>query len=250
MSEVLKVRAAAHHQTMLEQYALQTAQTAQLSTIYDENSVFVPKDTLGKPHTVLCDLDSVAAIGRFSEGRTAVLNFASFRNPGGKFLEGSSAQEEALCHASNLYEVLSQFPDYYKNNRRDLNNGMYYDRAIYSPDIIFNYRGKFISCDVITCAAPNMRNGKTDRVTNRRTLVQRIHFINQIAEDNNVDTLILGAYGCGVFRQNPYEVAEVFKDEFAETAVKKVVYAIPANLDEKNYYAFDFVLNGGDLIPI
>lgn len=243
MSEALKARAAARHQMILDRFAGATAASIKSSKIYKENSVFIPKDSWVNTHTILADNDSVVAIDRYSEGRTAVLNFASFRNPGGGYMQGMMAQEEALCFASNLYEVLSNFEDYYEENRKDLNGGMYYDRAIYSPDIIFMYYNKQIKCDVITCAAPNLRNAQGDRIRNHKVLVQRAHFINQIAEDNNVDTLILGAYGCGVFRQNPYEVAEIFKDEFKNTTVKKIVYAVPANLDEENYYAFEKVLN-------
>ena len=45
----------------------------------------------------------------FDEEKESIcaLNFASYKNPGGKFMDGSSAQEECLCHESILYEVLS-----------------------------------------------------------------------------------------------------------------------------------------------
>ena len=38
-----------------------------------------------------------------------------------------------------------------------------------------------------------------------------------MAKENQVDLLILGAYGCGVFGQNVKEVAEIFK-EYLDTS--------------------------------
>ena len=50
------------------------------------------------------DEDSISAIIKHHYGKTAVLNFASFKNPGGMFLNGSKVQEESLCHESFLYD--------------------------------------------------------------------------------------------------------------------------------------------------
>ena len=71
------------------------------------------------------------------EGKLAILNFASYRHPGGGFINGSLAQEEALCHASFLYNVLREFPDYYEWNVNNYNKGLYMNRALYSPDVYF-----------------------------------------------------------------------------------------------------------------
>lgn len=92
-------------------------------------------------------------------------------------------------------------------------------------------------CDVITCAAPNYTAAKkycnVSREENRNALLSRIAFVRDIAEENGVETLILGAFGCGVFGQDPYEVAKIFFETLYQSSVKKVVYAIPAgvNLD-------------------
>lgn len=65
------------------------------------------------------DMDSVSAIFKYHVGKTAVLNFASYKEPGGLFLKGSSAQEESLCHESILYPVLKSFKDsYYEVNKK------------------------------------------------------------------------------------------------------------------------------------
>ena len=88
-------------------------------------------------------------------------------------------------------------------------------------------------CDVITCAAPNKSAAqKYCSVSNRENtevLESRIKFVLDVAKHNHVETLILGAYGCGVFGQDAYEVASIFK-KYLETSHKcfrQVVFAIP-----------------------
>lgn len=184
------------------------------------------------------DADSVNAIFRFQKRKTAVLNFASFKEPGGKFIEGSIAQEECLCHASCLYNVLAQFTDYYKWNNENKNRALYTDRALYTPDIVFESEdGKRTMCDVITCAAPNKSAAQkycnvSDK-ENAFVLESRIRFILSVAEEHEVKTLILGAFGCGVFGQNPQEVAMIFKKALLSEpwGFEQVVFAIP---DGKN----------------
>ena len=116
-----------------------------------------------KPVIIVDKLDSVKSAIQHRDGKTAVLNFASYKNPGGKFMEGSSAQEECLCHASTLYNVLKQFPVYYQWNRVHNNRALYTNRALYSEDVIFmddsvcvyGAEPEQVKIDVITCAAPN-----------------------------------------------------------------------------------------------
>ena len=187
------------------------------------------------------DLDSVSAGMKYSVGgeKVAILNFASYKNPGGRFLDGSCAQEECLCHASTLYNVLCRFTiEFYDWNNRNKNRALYHNRALYTPEIYFYKDNHIFVCDVITCAAPNkfaaQKYANVSDTENSTALQERIKFILDVAVDNSVETLILGAYGCGVFGQDPEEVATIFKT-YLETDYKnsfrEVVFAIP---DDKN----------------
>lgn len=171
-----------------------------------------------------------ALINNYDENGTVVLNFASYKNPGGKFIDGSSAQEEALCHRSNLYNILTtseKMRKYYEWNNAHLNGALYLDRALYIPGVIFDEKYK---ADVITCAAPNFtaasKYTKKTPEENDEALKSRINFLMSIISSHNVETVILGAWGCGVFGQNPERVAQLFKEELQVHGVKNVVFAI------------------------
>lgn len=182
------------------------------------------------------------------EGKTAVLNFASYKNPGGMFFEGSMAQEESLCHSSLLYPVLrDKLTEFYEYNRHCLNKALYQDRLIYASDILFftDGRSQEKMVDVITCAAPNWGvyskyNGDTvnTRKKNKRVLYNRFKAILYSAVINECDTIILGAWGCGVFGQDPEIVASVMKSclRTYKGCIKKVVFAIPDNETYKTFY--------------
>ena len=192
---------------------------------------------------ILDDIDSSSAVFKYKKGKTALLNFASYKNPGGGFLSGSKAQEEALCHDSTLYPVLEHFIDsFYIKNRKKINRSLYTNEALYSEDILFFNNGDIVKSDVITCAAPNVnsaiRNYNISLSENSDTLKERIDFIISIANEKQIDTLILGAYGCGVFGQNPMLVAEIFCEKFKNNNLfDKVIFAIPDN-SSKNYISF------------
>ena len=189
----------------------------------------------------IVDMDSVSAIDIYHNGKTAVLNFASYKNPGGMFIKGSKAQEECLCHESFLYNVLKEKQTYYDWNIQHKNKALYLNRALYSPNVSFIRNNKIVMCDVITCAAPNKTAAQkychVSDNDNTEVLEKRIDFILKIASDNKVDTLILGAFGCGVFGQNALEVANIFKRYLQKYSFKNVVFAIPRGKD-KNFEAF------------
>lgn len=201
---------------------------------------------------IIEDSTSVEAVQKYTplftpNHKTCVLNFASYKNAGGKFLEGSSAQEESLCHNSILYNVLLKIPNYYETNRKMLNRALYLNRAAYTPNVVFPIDGHEWKADVITCAAPNKTAAqKYQKVTdeeNYQVLKSRIDFVLSIAATNSPDSLILGAYGCGVFGQDPIEVASIFKELLCSKyrgVFPLVVFPIP-DKSSVNYQSFNKV---------
>lgn len=200
--EEMKKAAIRHTKQMQDEYENEIAKCINLSKVYTDFHTRVQVNNT--PEIEIADKDSVSAILNEPALNVAVLNFASYKNPGGMFLEGSSAQEESLCHESFLYNVLSslELANYYKYNNDHKNKALYTDRAIYTPNVIFKRNGIIKKCGVITCAAPNYTAytkyiSITSEAENNKHLQSRIDSVIAIAEDNDIDTLILGAFGCG-----------------------------------------------------
>ena len=177
------------------------------------------------------------------EEHITILNFASYKNPGGMFINGSSAQEESLCHSSFLFNVLKELMDYYNWNREHLSNGLYTDRAIYTPNVTFiDEKGYEVVADVITCAAPNrsllVKYNAFTEDENVQVLASRVKFVRDVAYLSNPNTkeLILGAWGCGVFQQDAKLVAQFMLESFANSDYNFVTFAIP---DDKNLERFN-----------
>lgn len=242
-NEQMAKQATKHMADMMIRYMPDIMKCVKETTIYPIDKP-VPNGNV--PHSPakfeLVNIDSVSAIFEFAQTnkRTAVLNFASYKEAGGLFLKGSTAQEEALCHESFLYNVLRNFENnYYAINSKQLNRGLYKNTALYSPNVMFFRNDKQVACDVITCAAPNRNVGiKYIGVSiseNNKVLHDRIEYIKNIALHQKVDTIILGAYGCGVFKQDPITVATYIKEIFGPTGLH-IVLAIPG--DSYNYKKF------------
>lgn len=249
--EQLSKKAKAHAKHMEEVYIQDINTCVSESNTYDENVEWVGEHK-HQTEIQLVEMTSVEAIKAFTprhtpQYRTCVLNFASHKSPGGKFLEGSSAQEESLCHDSILYNVLSRMPAYYSVNKAFLNRSLYSNRAVYTPRVLFPIDGSEWRADVLTCAAPNKTAAQkycnVPDEENTKWLRSRIDFVLSIAAQNKPDTLILGAYGCGVFGQNPTEVAKIFKELLNDKyfgEFERVIFAIPDKSGD-NYKAFQAI---------
>lgn len=168
------------------------------------------------------------------------LNFASAKNPGGGFLGGAQAQEESLARASGLYASLKTKPEMYHFNRAD-GNLLYSDHMIYSPLVpVFRNDGDqlierpyFVS--IITSPAVNrgalIENQPNNAHRIEAVMKERIEKLLSVAVINKQSTLILGAWGCGVFRNKTTDVAAWFAhhllhNEVFRHAFKRVVFAI------------------------
>ena len=246
--EERKEHAVRHTEQMKTMFPKRIVSCITNSKIYGEKAL-TPKrsETKGTPDMIFVNEDTVSAILKYADDKTAVLNFASFKNPGGMFIEGSSAQEESLCHESYLYNVLKEIKGYYEWNNEHKNKALYVNRAIYTPNVVFARKdAKMV--DVLTCAAPNYKAAaRYQHVTkeeNDRVLKDRIEFVRDICETENVEIFITGAFGCGVFGQNANTVAQLFYNAFKDSSVKKVIFAVPGN--DKNAQAFRQMFKEGE----
>ena len=153
--------------------------------------------------------------------RVVVLNFASARNPGGGFLRGARAQEEDLCRCSGLYPCQLTQPIYYEVNRAQ-RSMLYTDHLIYSPAVpwVSVKAGQLLEepflASVITAPAPNAGEHAQRAQGGQRTLLpvlrRRAGMVLAVARDQGHRALVLGAWGCGVFRNDPTLVAAAFGD--------------------------------------
>lgn len=145
------------------------------------------------------------------------LNFASARNQGGGFLSGALAQEEALCRCSGLYACLKKKPIFYNENIL-CDNNYYTDNIMYSPKVPFFrdehhfFLDKPFELSIITAPAPNLHGAQEiDKNIVNKILVNRMDKILQVAQSHGHKNIVLGAWGCGAFGNDPADVAELFK---------------------------------------
>lgn len=195
---------------------------------------------------------SFAAAKKYlSFGKTAVLNFANPLTPGGGVRYGAMAQEECLCRSSNLYEALSdKVTEEYYNYHRKIDSIYSSDRLIYSPGVtVFKDdaqipklmpKNEWFNVDVITCAAPynkyiDMSSEPSDLKFLKEKFKCRIKNIFEAALDNQIEVIILGAFGCGAFNNPPELVAAAFHEVIDDNQYKKyflkIVFAIKCSTE-------------------
>jgi len=194
---------------------------------------------------------TVEAAMRLGGERVGVLNFASATHVGGGVKTGSSAQEEAICRVTNLYDALADCKRrgwyYVKPGNARYTDNIIYTRGVTvvktdarSPEPLppSGYR----KIDVVTCAAPNQRNMPLPDDEARALFRQRVGKVLAVFAANGNADVVLGAWGCGAFRNPPGVVASAFKDELGGRfggVFRKIVFAIYANRsDDSNLAAF------------
>ena len=208
-----------------------------------------------------------AAVAYAGRMRTCAHNFASATNPGGGVVNGSSAQEEALCRCSTLYFNLNvrEMWDGFYTPHREAHDPLHNDDVIYTPGVVVFksdtayprtlVESEWKTLDVVTCAAPNLRERPSNRMNSgdgdKRVEIsardlqalheRRLRRILDVAAANGTEAIVLGAFGCGAFRNDPKVVAAAAKAVVADyihafRAIEFAVYCRPG--DSANYDAF------------
>ncbi|MFD9910422.1 TIGR02452 family protein [Streptomyces sp. NPDC059063] len=193
--------------------------------VYGPGPVAVPPREPGPTVVEVTGESSLEAARRLvaaAPDPVAVLNFASARNPGGGFLNGAQAQEEALCRASALDACLLAAPGFYDHHRAD-RDPLYSDRVIHTPAVpVFrDDRGRLLdapyAAGFLTSPAPNagvVRRRTPERAAALPTvLARRAGRVLETAATCGYRRLVLGAWGCGVFQNDPAQVAAAFRTE-------------------------------------
>lgn len=237
---------------------------------YPAFDVSKAKDTV---ITISGDRSYQAAMKLFKknpDAKIAVMNFANAFHAGGGVTKGSSAQEECLCRTSTLYPLLYRrtLRDSFYKHHNDLKTPKATDSLIYTENVIICKTDEdlpkrmpkkdWVTVDVITIAASDLRkksnthaplvNGGTymnDAELFGYHVKRAIHMLT-CAAAKGADTLVLGAFGCGAFQNNPEVVAKAYKtvlEEFPKVfwQIEFAVYCPPGS--SKNYDVFKRVFS-------
>ena len=224
--------------------------------VKEEDDVNVMKDS--KTENIIVTGDrTIEAASKYKNKKVAILNFANNHSIGGAPWS-SGAQEESLCRVSTLYPCLESFREpFYKYHSDLYHNGIIDNYGnndlLYLPNItVFKTdesapklmdENDWFSIDVIASAAP-MLYGYYDINRYKDTIYNRIKRILEIAKRENIEVLILGAYGCGAFNNPPEIVASTFKELLNEYHFDLVEFAVYCNNNypTNNYHKFKNIL--------
>lgn len=156
-------------------------------------------------------LDTVSCLIKYSNKKTAILNNASSKRRGGGVEKGSVAQEECLFRCSNLFQIpIEMYP-------------IKYDEFIYTEDATFVKDFKYsiienIEVDVITLPAINLNMSHIDNPEPidmkeyEKLCKAKMEYMFLSALKRGCGNIILAAWGCGVFKNDPNKIATMFKE--------------------------------------
>lgn len=213
----------------------------------EEPAPVLPEVTVLDASATQAILDNGRGYAQFCD--MAVLDFASFTNPGGGYIQGYLVQEATLCADSYLYNVLDKQRKWYgENRRRNINCELYRNRALVVPAVRFDRNHVHAYADVIVAAAPNVKRARQEyRVSDDAlldALRDRIRFVLAICDELGREKLVLGAWGCDNNGFDAEAVAELFRKELAsgDFKVKQVFFAVPSTRWDEDFAKFEHVL--------
>ena len=198
-------------------FASEVAAAIESAVIYEDGDgreLELPEPRFESTTAVVAWEPLARAIER-AAGKGCVVDPASFTRPGGNYLGGGWSPEEQICAESSLFPVLEGMKEsYYDENRQSGRGGLNSDRALYLSDIVFTTGGVTKRRDVLAIAPVNRRMALENHRSEAECdidLANRIEALMRIAAANEVDTLVLHAFGCGFFGNDAARVAGLFK---------------------------------------
>ena len=192
---------------------------------------------------------SFEAAKDYPRKKVAVLNYANNHSIGGApFTAG--AQEESLCRCSTLLPCLQAMREPFYTKHRDmyskrLMDFMGNDDLIYTPDVVvfktdertepvcpqMMSKNDWYKVNVITCAAPQLQSNELLPYNYEAIIRSRIKKILDVAAMEGNEVVILGAWGCGAFK-NPVEiVASIFVELVKNYNFEIVEFALATRND-------------------
>src|SRR5574344_355015 len=203
------------------------------------------------------------AAEKYKGKKICCLDFANNHNIGGAPWS-AGAQEESMCRISTLYPCLkSKETEFYKNHQEEFRDGiideMGNDDLIYIPNVTvfktdewqpqLRNEAEWFKTDVIVSAAPQLGHG-FDKVRYTTIMTNRIKRILDVVARENVEVLILGAFGCGAFQNPPEIVAGIFNSLIRNYNFDIVEFAVFCANDNTNYEVFRNIISYNRKNPI
>lgn len=188
-------------------------------------------------------------LGRKTED-VAILSFGSAKRPGGGFLSGAIAQEETLARATGLYLCLNG-QEMYHHHRRS-SDARYTDRLIYCPKVpVFRdasgallerpFLASFVTAPAVNAGA--MR--KAARAGNELIMRRRIERVLGVMLAQGHRAIVLGAWGCGVFKNDPRMIARLFQEALQggfRGRFEEVLFSVYDKPQSRTFRAFEACL--------
>jgi uncharacterized protein (TIGR02452 family) len=183
-----------------------------------------------------------------------VLNFANKTKAGGGVIRGAQAQEEALFRRSSYYLGLDiKYNDVLHKKLK----GKYLVPefgAVYTPYVQI-IRGtekegypfiKAFEVDFVASAAYNLSSRDFDAPKNTldycKGMKEKMRTILRLSAITNHDAVVLGAFGCGAFKNNPAVVSKLFQEVIQEPEFQNhfrfIAFAILNGKKNDNYAIF------------